>query len=258
MRGWKASAQALVFPPQCILCGALVAERGGLCGPCWRDTPILLGAVCPLCNAPVLSEGAASEGLCNACHATGRPWDWGRAVMLYTGGARRLVLGLKHGDRLDLVPPLASWMAARAAARIAPDALFAPVPIHRWRLFRRRYNQAALLANAVGHALAADTCPDLLDRVRPTPPQRGSDSAARHANVAGAIRVAPRHASKLAGRAVVIVDDVMTSGATLAACAVACRQAGAREVGILVLARAARDDYIAGQATRDPRDDAFG
>ena len=260
-RGLARRASAVIFPPQCLLCGDLVAGQGGLCGPCWRDTPMILGPVCRLCGVPVLSGDAApaeTGAVCNACGAAGRPWDWGRSVMLYSGGARRLVLGLKHGDRLDLVPGLAVWMAARLAGAEMRDAVVVPVPAHRWRLFRRRYNQAAVLANALARNLGADACPDALRRTRATAPQRGREEAARRRNVADAIAVAPARAARLAGARVILVDDVMTSGATLEACATALRAAGAREIGVVVLARAARDDYIASGEDNEDEHDAAG
>lgn len=161
--------------------------------------------------------------------------------MLYAGTGKRLVLGLKHADRLDLVPPLASWLAGRAATlALAPETLVVPVPLHRWRLIRRRYNQSAELARALAPHLGLEVAPDLLRRTRATPSQEGRDRAARADNLSGAIAVAPRRAEMLAGRPVLLIDDVLTSGATLAACSGALLAAGFGPVDILTLAVVAR------------------
>lgn len=152
-----------------------------------------------------------------------------------------MVLGLKHGDRLDLVPHAASWMARAGEGVLGPESLLVPVPLHWTRLLSRRCNQSALLARALAKRSGAWHCPDLLVRARRTPPQDGMGPEARRANIAGAIRPHPRRADRARGAPVVLVDDVMTSGATLAACAEALLGAGASRVDVLLLARAVRD-----------------
>ena len=239
--GSRRRLRELVFPPQCLLCGATVQTEGALCGPCWRETPFILGSVCDLCGAPVLGAAAGETAICDDCRTLDRPWQQGRALMLYAGGARRLVLALKHGDRLDLAPALAGWLAARAGRMLGEGTLIVPVPVHWRRLLSRRYNQAAVLANALGALTGHPVYPDLLQRSRATPPQDGMSVSERMRNLAGAIRLAPRHAGVPVGRAVVLVDDVMTSGATLDACARVLLAAGAENVHVLVLARVVRD-----------------
>lgn len=229
-----------LYPPQCVSCGALVEEAGALCGTCWQATPFLGGAVCDCCGAPMV--GAVAEGdLCDQCLTLARPWSRGRAAMAYRDNGRRLVLALKHGDRLDLVAPAARWMARAGAPILREGMLAVPVPAHRWRLLRRRYNQAAALAQALARVTGMIHVPDALVRVRRTKVQDGMGQEARFVNLSGAIRPHPRAGRRLAGADVMIVDDVMTSGATLAAAAEAARAAGAREVCVLVLARVAKD-----------------
>lgn len=234
-------ARRLIFPDQCLLCGEMVEDEGALCPKCWRETPFTLGLCCDLCGAPLLGDAAEGVTHCDECRARGRPWQKGRAVMLYEGGARRLVLALKHGDRAELAPALAGWMASRAGPLIAEDTVIAPVPLHWRRLFTRRYNQSALLAAHVARRIGRPVCPDLLRRLRRTPPQDGMGVEARFENIAGAISVAPRHAERIEGHPVLLIDDVMTSGATLAACSEACLAAEASRVCVLVLARVARN-----------------
>lgn len=234
-------ALQLIFPPQCLQCGVMVQDTGGLCGTCWRDTPFILGLACDLCGVPLPGLETEHTVHCDSCRDRHRPWVRGRSVMLYEGGARRLVLGLKHGDRLDLAPALANWMAQRAGPLITPNTLIAPVPSHWWRLLRRRYNQAAALGNAVAKRLDLPVCPDLLTRKRHTETQDGKSPDARFANVENAFVVTPRHKAALAGRDVLLIDDVMTSGATLDACARVCLEAGAEQVSVMALARVKRD-----------------
>ncbi|MDF0601608.1 double zinc ribbon domain-containing protein [Psychromarinibacter sp. C21-152] len=231
----------IAFPPQCVSCGALVEETFGLCGPCWRDTRFVTGLVCDQCGAPLPGESDGQAELCDDCMSIGRPWAHGRAALLYRDNARRLVLALKHGDRLDLVRPAARWMAGVAGPCLDADSVIVPVPAHYLRLLRRRYNQSAALAQAVAKSVRRPCLPDLLRRSRRTRMQDGMSLEDRFRNLSDAIRPARNARDRLAGRAVLLVDDVMTSGATLAACAEAAHAAGARQVCVLVLARVAKD-----------------
>ncbi len=236
------TALRVVYPPRCTLCGGLVESEFGLCGPCWRDTPVIAGLVCGLCGTPLPGEGQAEEGAhCDDCLRTARPWQAGRAALIYKDNARKLVLALKHGDRHDVVPLAASWMKTAAAPLMAPRALLVPVPLHWSRLLRRRFNQSALLAQAVARRLNADWCPDVLERVRRTPSLDGMGAEARFAALAGTMAVRPGRRARIDGRVVILVDDVMTSGATLGVAADSLHQAGAAEVRTLTLARVVKD-----------------
>ncbi|PZQ97732.1 MAG: amidophosphoribosyltransferase [Cereibacter sphaeroides] len=235
------AALHLIYPPQCLTCDALVTTDFGLCGDCWRETAFVSGLVCDLCGTPLPGEDTGHPVHCDDCLTIARPWSRGRAALIYRDNSRKLVLALKHGDRLDLAQPAGGWMARAAAPMLDPAMLVAPVPLHWVRLFKRRYNQSALLSAAVARQAALAHCPDLLQRSRNTRSQDGRDREGRFHNIQGALRVHPRHAEKLRDRPVLLVDDVMTSGATLAAGAEACLVAGATSVSVLVLARVAKD-----------------
>jgi predicted amidophosphoribosyltransferase len=161
--------------------------------------------------------------------------------MLYRDTGRKLVLALKHGDRQEIAHPASLWLSQVAAELITPNTLIAPVPLHWQRMIKRRYNQSALLARALSQRVDRPWCPDLLQRFRRTRSLDGLGREERQKAVEGAIRVHPRRRHRLIGRPVLIVDDVMTSGATLAASARACLEAGSGPVCVVTLARVAKD-----------------
>lgn len=235
------TALRVLYPPRCMGCGVMVQSDFGLCGPCWRETPFITGFTCDHCGVPLPGGRPGEVAHCDECMGLPRPWRQGRAAMLYRGTARRLVLALKHGDRQDLAVPCADWMARALAGVDTTGMLLAPVPLHRWRLVRRRYNQSALLARALGRWLGAEVCPDLLERVRRTPVLDGKGVEARFVTLDRALVVPDRRAGRLRDRHVLLVDDVMTSGATLTEATRACLEAGAADVSVVTLARVAKE-----------------
>lgn len=232
---------AAVYPPQCVTCDAQVSSDFGLCPACWRATPFITGLTCGTCGAPVAGEADGTAVLCDDCLATPRPWAAGAAAMLYRDNGRRLVLALKHGDRMELARPAVHWLRRAAEPLVRPGMVVVPVPLHWLRLLRRRYNQAALLSGGLARAMGLAHCPDALLRRRNTGSQEGRDRAARFAALAGAFVAHPRRRAQISGRPVLLVDDVMTSGATFAGAATALLAAGATEVCVLSLARVAKD-----------------
>jgi len=231
-----------LYPPQCLACEQSVQETGTLCGPCWAQTPFIEGLACDTCGLPVLGDPTEGVVQCEDCLTTARPWSRGRAALSYGATARQLVLALKYGDRHDIAAPAGRWLARKAAPLIRPDTCVVPVPLHRWRLFKRRFNQSALLAHELAQQVHLNMVPDALIRTRFTGTQDGRSRRARFANMQGAIHAHPRRSARLAGRHVLLVDDVMTSGATLAAAAEACFAAGADDVDVVVLARVGHED----------------
>lgn len=235
------SALAMLYPAECVGCGEPVEDTHGLCGKCWAETPFIAGHVCDKCGAPLPGESDGTADLCDDCLATKRPWSRGRAALTYGGLGRHFVLGIKYYDRLELVPPAAGWLHRAARPFLTPDLLVVPVPAHWTRIFRRRYNQASELARALGKDAALEVAPTALIRKTRTEKQENKTREERFDNLRGTIAPHPKRGAILAGRRVLLVDDVFTSGATFAAAAEACHAAGAAEVFVLALARAVRD-----------------
>jgi len=225
-----------VLPPRCLACGATVGEPDALCGPCWAALRFFAPPWCAVCGQPFphpMGEGA----VCADCARGPASWDRARAVLRYDQHSRKLVLALKH-DGTHLARALGSWMR-RAGGELLDEAdLLVPVPVHWSRLFARRYNQAALLAHAIHRAGGPPVAPDWLIRRRRTPSQGRLGAVARARNVRGAFAL--RAGRSVAGKRLVIIDDVLTSGATAEECARVLRRAGAGFVGVLTLARAVR------------------
>jgi predicted amidophosphoribosyltransferase len=242
LRGLRAALIDAVYPPRCLACTEATDAPHGLCPACWRDTHFISGPTCAKCGVPLIGAVDGADA-CEVCTRHPPAWDRGAAALIYAGAGRRMVLGLKHGDRLDMVRPLAAWMAAAGRPLLADVDLVAPVPLHWSRLFRRRYNQSAELGRALARRAERPFIADLLARRRATAPQDGGRDA-RAANQAGAFALTQRHGPALPGKRVLLVDDVLTSGATLSACADVLRGAGAAGVDVLALARVAFEDSL--------------
>ncbi|TAN71195.1 MAG: ComF family protein [Magnetospirillum sp.] len=230
-----------LLPPLCLSCHVPVGEPGTLCPDCWSKVVFLAPPFCCVCGLPFEFDPGAGA-CCGACLREPPRFGRARAVFRYDDASRALILRFKHGDRLEGVPAFARWMARAGADLLAEADLLVPVPLHRWRLLSRRYNQAALLAMGLTARTAVAAVPDLLIRCRHTKSQGHMNRAGRHGNVAGAFRVAERHRAVLAGKRVVLIDDVLTSGATVEECARVLLRAGAAGVDVLTLGRVVRTD----------------
>jgi ComF family protein len=236
LRAARGAALDLLLPPRCLGCGALVDQTGALCPTCWSGLSFIAAPQCDRCGLP-FAFAVAERARCAACLADPPPFARARAVLVYDDASRRLILGFKHADRTEAAPAFGRWLARAGAPLLADADLVAPVPLHRWRLFRRRYNQAALLAHAVGRVAQRPVVADLIVRRRATPTQGGRGRRGRVRNVSGAFALAPRRAAQARGRRVLLIDDVHTTGATLAECARVLLRAGAAAVDVLTLAR---------------------
>lgn len=246
MRRWLDPLLDLLFPAVCPVCEARSDDppHRPFCLACWRALPLLGGPECGVCGRPFV--GLAGGLPCDACRREPPPYGWARAVAAYRDGMRAAIHALKYRGRVAVGRPLAALLAEAGARRLplAPDGAprdvldaIVPMPLHGARLAERGFNQAELLAAACAGRWGLPLVSRALVRTRATRPQTELDEAARRANVAGAFTVArPR---EVAGRRVLLVDDVLTTGATVGAAARALREGGAAAVGVLVLARVA-------------------
>jgi ComF family protein len=229
----------VLLPPHCMACEMPVASSGTLCAQCWGKLRLIERPYCERLGTPFsydLGEGALSA----EAIADPPPFERLRAVAAYDDMARKLVHGLKYGDRLDLARWMARWMVRAGEDVVSGAGVIVPVPLHRRRLWSRRFNQSAMLALAIAEAAGKPFAPTALRRIRPTQQQVGLSARERAENVRGAFRVAEGERITVAGRRVLLVDDVYTTGATMKAATRALMRAGAEAVDAVVFARVVR------------------
>ena len=231
----------LVLPPTCLACDKAVSRQGLVCPSCWSQLRFIERPFCEILGTPFsydLGKGALSA------QAIANPpaFDRARSVVLYDEVARQLVQGFKFSDRTDLAPWMSKWMVRAADGLLDEKPIIVPVPLHRWRLLGRRFNQSAELARHIARECGGQHLPEGLVRIRSTKQQVGLGAKERARNVRGAFRVPTERKIDINGRRIVLIDDVYTTGATLEACARAFRRAGALEVDCLTFARVASGD----------------
>jgi ComF family protein len=235
------TALSVLFPPACLGCRSLVDRDFALCGKCWRETPFIGGACCNMCGAP--QQGPTETGeqiVCDACLKQPRNWISGRAALLYQDNGRRMVLGLKHGHRHEIARMAGGWMVQAVADLLTPLTLIVPVPLHWTRLLGRTFNQSALLARAMTLDCGTEMLPDALVRIRRTASLDRRSPKERQETLEHCMRATRHGEAAMKNRPVMIVDDVMTSGATFQEATRACLAAGAVSVCVVALARAAK------------------
>ena len=229
----------MVFPPRCLLCHAFIPDVGALCGECWKLLDFNSEPACAICSYPFeydMGEGA----LCGKCIAHPPPYQRAYAVFRYNSVSKNLIYRFKYNDQLHAAPHFARWMARAGKKALESADMLVPVPLHRYRLLRRHYNQAAVLALEIGKIYPIPVHTQLLIRSKHTPSQATlSSSNKRLKNMQGAFQLHPR-AGSIAGKHIILIDDVITTGATLIACSKLLVRAGAT-VTVLTLAQTIKE-----------------
>ena len=234
--GILASGVGNLVPATCLTCDRIVVEQGGCCPSCWNEMHFIKLPICPVMGTPFpvdLGEGAQSlEAI-----AEPPPFERLRAAVLYGKRARQLVTQLKFSDRTDLAPWMARWMQVSGNRLLEECDVVVPIPLHRNRLLKRRYNQSAELARNVALASGVNFCPQAMQRRRKTMQQTGLTEKQRQRNVSGAFQVPDSEQILIAGKRVLLIDDVYTTGATAKAAARCLLRAKAKSVDVLVFAK---------------------
>ena len=234
--GWAAD---LIWPPRSLLSERIVSRPGAIEPALWSQLEFLSAPCCFRCGFPFELD-VGPDAVCGACAAEEPAYHRARAALAYDDKSRRLVLDLKRSGRRDGLPVFAAWMNQAAAPLIAVADFIVPAPLHWMRLASRRFNQAAWLAQALGALSGKRVLYGALKRVKRRRSQAGLDAGQRRRNVAGAFRASPGSAKLIAGKSILLVDDVFTTGATMEACARVLKRAGAAQVDVVTLARVVR------------------
>lgn len=245
------AALDFVLPPRCAACGTQTGSAGGLCPSCWQETRFISPPQCLQCGYPF--EMHFGSGMrCGACLADPPDYDRARAAVAYDACIAKILISFKHGDRLDLAPGLARWLPRVAEELREGTNVILPVPLHPNRLRQRKFNQSVLLARPLARAWSMPLALDFVRRHRATPSQGRLSSSARQRNVQGAFRVTPGRKAEIEGKNFLLVDDVMTTGATASALARCLKHAGAMRVDVITLARVVRETRPTPQPTPRP------
>lgn len=238
----KQAANAVLdyaLPPRCPGCGVIVGQVDAFCGECWSEMRFLSDPCCTSCGLPFDFEEADALQ-CGACHADPPPWISARAALAYGTVSSHVATRLKYARRTGLAKLMARHMAARIPAEVlaaGEDALIIPVPLHRWRIWGRGFNQAALIARHLSYNTGLAHDPLLLRRTRATRPLRDMGPRQRDREVRSAFAIAPSRQEGLRGKTILLIDDIHTSGATARACARVLIAGGAQSVHLLCWAR---------------------
>ncbi len=242
LRGGQTIVTNLLFPPSCVSCHAAVDAPHSLCNSCFEQVVFIADPMCHVCGTPFAHEMGGNKGeqtLCASCMQHAPVYDKARSALNYDASSRKFVTRIKYADRTDMVP-FAARLMAQAGHELWEEAeLIIPVPLHWRRLVTRRYNQAFLLGKELSKLTEVPLLPDGLKRTKHTPPQTSLDWKHRQKNVKNAFGLNDKHADAIAGKVVILVDDVMTTGATLRACVKLLKKAKTSRVYVLTLARRA-------------------
>jgi ComF family protein len=226
-----------LIPPHCAHCGEILSGTGFVCAACFLKLSFIVDPQCERCGFPFEGWMEGQSSLCLACQDSNSFLDQTRSALAYDDVSKAMILRFKHGDAVHLAPGFVQWMAQAGKNLLSECDGIIPVPLHWRRLFKRRYNQAALLAQGLGKVVHKSCWVDGLVRHRHTPSQGGLSKQDRHKNVATAFSLNHRYVDRMKGRHVLLIDDVLTTGATLEHCARLLRLGGVKKISALTLAR---------------------
>ena len=226
-----------LYPPICPICGTRVVEAHCLCSDCYKRLNFITNPCCQVCGRPFEYKGL-NDLICGACLKKKPAFSMARSVLEYDDFSKQLILAYKHGDRTDLTPLLTKFLIQAESIIFQDVDMIIPVPLHWTRFLHRRYNQSSLLGKALGIKLKIPFNSNILKRIRMTESQGKKTHHAREKNIKNAFRVV--HSKTIQGKTILLIDDVMTTGATIQECTKTLRKAGAKEVKVLTLYRVIR------------------
>ena len=226
-----------VIPPTCLSCKTPVGNSASLCSACWQSLTFVSKPYCQVCGQPFDVEDHDNQ-LCGKCIGRQPPYSRLRSALVYDDESRSMILSFKHGDQLNACPTFTKWLSTTDPSLFDNLDTVTAVPLHWQRLFRRRYNQSAMMSNALSKGIGVKSIPDLLVRERNTPSQGHLTRSQRKTNVRGAFSINKRYTEYVSAKTILLIDDVLTTGATIEACCRTLTKAGAAEVRVLTLARA--------------------
>jgi len=237
------AAADLIIPPVCLACQEPLSQHNNLCASCWAEVTFIRAPLCDRLGLPMPFD--AGENMISAAAIAIPPtYDRARAVAHFSGVMREMILAFKYGDTHNARALFGRWLSTAGHELVADCDLITPVPMHRRRLLARRFNQSAILAQEIARSSDRRYEPQLVKRVRHTQSQVGLTNDQRRRNLAGAFAVPPRQRARIEGRNVLLIDDVITTGTTLNACARVLKRAGAARVDALALAIRTPDSQI--------------
>lgn len=228
-----------ILPPRCIVSGEVVDTQGMLSPKAWGELNFIADPQCNRCGFPFdFDTGDVNEGnICAGCHKNPPLFDKARSALIYDDASRNVILSFKHGDQTYALPSFMPWLQQAGRGIVGRSDYIVPVPLHRWRILRRRYNQSALIAKYLSREVHVPYLLDGLERKRATQTQGHLNANQREKNVKNAFSVPDKHLAKIHGKTILLIDDVYTTGATVNECTKVLLKAGAVSVNILTLAR---------------------
>ncbi len=230
----------MILPPRCIITGEIVDAQGMVSPKAWGELNFIADPMCQRCGLPFdFMEGNVVDdnALCAGCIKSPPNFTQLRSSLIYDDASRNIILSFKHADQMQLVISFVPWLKNAGQDMLAEADFLMPVPLHRWRILRRRFNQSALIAQKLGKHIGVKCLSDGLARIRHTPTQGYLRTKERHQNVKHAFEVNPKHLDVIKGKKIVLIDDVFTTGATVEECTKKLLKSGALSVSILTLAR---------------------